>query len=65
MIRGILHNQFLVSVMQAMGLSPADYERDGQPGYGSTDTQTKDPVRWATDYDLGSVGEPLPGFLST
>lgn len=64
-IRGIPHNQFLVSVLQAMGLSPSDYERDGQPGYGSTDTQTKDPGLWATDYDLSSVGDPLPGLLSS
>jgi Protein of unknown function (DUF1552) len=63
-IQGIPHNQFLVSVLQAMGLSPADYERGGQPGYGSTDTQTKDPNLWATDYDLSSVGDPLPGFLT-
>lgn len=62
-IRGIPHNQFLVSVLQAMGLSPEDYERDGQPGYGSTDTQTKDPNLFATDYDLRSVGDPLPGFM--
>lgn len=63
-IRGIPHNQFLVSVLQAMGLSPEDYERNGQPGYGSTDTQTKDPNLWATDYDLDRVGDPLPGFLT-
>jgi hypothetical protein len=63
-IQGIPHNQFLVSVLQAMGLSPSDYERGGQPGYGSTDTQTKDPNLWATDYDLSRVGDPLPGFLA-
>jgi hypothetical protein len=64
-IRGIPHNRFLVSVLQAMGLSPADYERDGQPGYGSTDTQDKDPELWATDYDLAQVGQPLPGLAAT
>lgn len=63
-IRGIPHNQFLVSVLQAMGLSPDDYERNGQPGYGATDTQTKDPNLWATDYDLTRVGEPLPGLMT-
>lgn len=63
-IRGIPHNQFLVAILQAMGLSPEDYERNGQAGYGSTDTQTKDPNLWATDYDLSRVGEPLPGFLA-
>ncbi len=63
-IRGIPHNRFLVSVLQAMGLSPADYERGGQPGYGSTSTNGKDPTLWATDYDLGQVGQPLPGLLA-
>ena len=47
MIRGIPHNQFLLSVMQAMGLSPEDYERDGEPGYGSTAID-RDPTLWAT-----------------
>lgn len=64
-IRGIPHNQFLVSVLQAMGLSPEDYERGGQPGYGSTDVQTKDPNLWATDYDLSTVGNPLPGLMKS
>lgn len=64
-IRGIPHNQFLVSVLRAMGLSPEDYERGGQPGYGSTDVQTKDPNLWATDYDLSTVGNPLPGLMKS
>jgi hypothetical protein len=45
-----------------MGLSPADYERNGQPGYGSTDTQDKDPTLWATNYDLSQIGQILPGI---
>ena len=45
-----------------MGLSPADYERGGQRGYGSTSTQGKEPNLWATDYDLGQIGEILPGI---
>jgi hypothetical protein len=60
-IRGIPHNQFLVSVLQAMGLSPADYERGGQPGYGST-VIDRDPTLWATDYDMSKVGDVLPGL---
>ena len=60
-IRGIPHNQFLVSVLQAMGLSPEDYERGGQPGYGSTAID-RDPTLWATDYDLSKVGDVLPGL---
>jgi hypothetical protein len=35
-IRGMPHNQFLVTVLKAMGLSPEDYETNGEPGYGST-----------------------------
>jgi hypothetical protein len=64
-IRGIPHNRFLVSVLQSMGLAPADYERNGQPGYGSTNTGDKDPTLWATDYDLSQIGQPLPGLASS
>jgi hypothetical protein len=61
-IQGIPHNQFLVSVLQAMGLSPADYERDGKPGYGSTSVSGRSGNTWAVDYDLASVGQVLPGI---
>lgn len=61
-IKGIPHNRFLVSVLQAMGLEPADYEIGGSPGYGSTSTSGKDPSSWPTDYDLTQVGNVLPGI---
>jgi hypothetical protein len=61
-IKGIPHNRFLVTVLQAMGLSPSDYEQPGQPGYGSTSTSGRDPNLWPTNYDLATVGEPLPGI---
>jgi hypothetical protein len=61
-IKGIPHNRFLVTALQAMGLSPADYERGGQAGYGSTSTNGRDPSAWATDYDLSQVGQILPGI---
>jgi len=61
-IKGIPHNRFLVTVLQAMGLSPADYERSGQAGYGSTSTAGKSSDAWAVDYDLASVGQILPGI---
>ncbi len=64
-IKGIPHNQFLVSVLQAMGLSPEDYEIDGSPGYGSTSTSGRDSSLWPVDYDLSQVGNPLPDLLST
>src|SRR5690606_36205590 len=61
-IKGIPHNRFLVTVLQAMGLSPADYEIDGQAGYGSTSVNGCDGALWPTDYDLEQVGNPLPGI---
>lgn len=64
-IRGIPHNRFLVSVLQAMGLDPDDYERGGQRGYGSTDTSGRDPDAWPVDYDLDAIGDPLPGLMNT
>lgn len=57
--RDASHDQFLVTVLQAMGLSPEDYERDGQAGYGSMSIDN-DPALWATDYDMARVGDPLP-----
>jgi hypothetical protein len=61
-IRGIPHNRFLVTVLQAMGLSPEDYEIDGQPGYGSTSVNGRDGSLWPIDYNLDEVGAPLPGL---
>jgi len=61
-IQGIPHNQFLVTALQAMGLSPADYERNGQKGYGSTSVSGRDNDTFAVDYDLSKVGDLLPGI---
>jgi len=61
-IKGIPHNRFLVTAMQAMGLAPADYERNGTPGYGSTDTSGHDPGSWPVSYDLSTIGQILPGI---
>ena len=61
-IKGVPHNRFLVTVLQAMGLSPTDYERDGKPGYGSTSTSGRDGNAWPVDYDMASVGQILPGI---
>ena len=61
-IKGIPHNRFLVTALQAMGLSAADYERDGAPGYGSTSTSGRDGNLWPVDYDMASVGQILPGI---
>lgn len=61
-IEGIPHNRLLATVLQAMGLEPADYERDGTPGYGSISTSGRDPNLWPVDYDFDAVGEILPGI---
>jgi hypothetical protein len=61
-IQGIPHNQFLVTALQAMGLAPADYERNGQKGYGSTSVSGRSSDTWAVDYDLSKVGDVLPGI---
>ncbi len=61
-IKGIPHNRFLVTVLQAMGLSPEDYEIGGNPGYGSTSTSGRDGNLWPVDYDLSQVGQVLPGI---
>jgi hypothetical protein len=61
-IKGIPHNQFLVTAMQAMGLAPADYETGGKAGYGSTSVSGRSSDTWAVDYDLTTVGQILPGI---
>jgi hypothetical protein len=43
MYPGIMYNQFLVTVLQAMGLSPADYERPGILGYSGALLINNDP----------------------
>ncbi len=61
-IKGIPHNQFLVTALQEMGLSPADYERNGMKSYGSPDVSGRSTDTWAVDYDLSTVGNILPGI---
>jgi hypothetical protein len=62
LIPGLPHNRLLVTVMQAMGLKPADYERGGVLGYGPT-AYADIPYNWPKNYDLGLLGTPLPGLL--
>lgn len=62
MIEGVPYNRLLVSILQAMGLTPADYVRDGQPGYGSYAQYGKDARSFAVDYDASQHGLPLPGL---
>ena len=53
----------MVTILQAMGLVPADYERAGRPGYGHADIFDA-PYAWPDDaWDTGRIGEPLPGIF--
>lgn len=62
LIPGIPHNRLLVTVLRAMGLAPADYERDGRLGYGHTDMFGV-AYGWPDDaYEFAQIGNPLPGI---
>jgi hypothetical protein len=68
-VRGIPHNQFCNTVLQAMGLSPSDYERSGMAGFGERKTtgkmgvspNSKSPL-FPIDYRFNRIGEVLPGI---
>ncbi len=63
LIPGLPHNRLLVTILQAMGLTPADYERGGLPGYGHTE-RFLGPYNLADSaYDFGAIGSPLPGIF--
>jgi hypothetical protein len=62
LIPGVPLNRLLVTILQAMGLSPADYERGGRPGYGHIEVFDV-AYNWPTDaYDMAQIGSPLPGI---
>jgi hypothetical protein len=52
----------MVSILQACGLQPSDYQElnNGQPGWGSLSTAGKDFNLHAIDYDFGQAVNPLP-----
>ena len=62
-VEGVPHNRLLVSLLRALGLRPEDYERPGQPGYGSYSTAGKSARDYPIDYDASRHGDPLPGLL--
>jgi hypothetical protein len=62
LIPGLPHNRLLVTILQAMNLVPADYERDGQPGYGHTEMFHGPYNLPSSAYSMGTIGEPLPGI---
>lgn len=64
LIPGLPHNRLLVTALQAMGLKPSDYERNGNPGYGPPGPVGTQPWGWPSNaYDLSQLGKPLPGLL--
>lgn len=63
LIPGMPHKRLLTTILQSMGLSPNDYERDGLAGYGH-DEHFGGPYNLGPDpYDYGAMGEPLPGIF--
>ena len=62
-IEGVQYNRLLVSIMQAMGLSPAEYEREAGRGFGEYRPVGKGDG-FARDYDESTVGQPLPGLFA-
>jgi len=63
LIPGEPHNRLMVTILQAMGLSPADYERDGRPGYGHTDFFLGPYNMPESVYTAADYGKPLPGIF--
>lgn len=59
---GVPHNRWLVTMLQAMGLQPSDYERGGQPGYGYGQIVSA-PWMWP-GYANPQLGVPLPGITA-
>lgn len=57
------YNQLLVTILQAMGLTPADYERYGIKGYGvNMSANQKRNSRYSAF--IGEVGNPLPRLFT-
>jgi hypothetical protein len=64
LIPGVAHNRLLVTILQAMGLAPEDYEIGGNPGYGHValfDGAYNIP---ADAYPMADAGKPLPGIFA-
>lgn len=61
-IEGVPYNRLMVTLLQAMGLSPEDYERAAGQGFGETRTLGKSADAFAVDYDFSQIGAVLPGI---
>ncbi len=64
LIPGVPHNRLLVTILQAMGLSPADYEQGGRPGYGHTEMFFGPYNMPQSVYAFGDIDKPLPGLFA-
>jgi hypothetical protein len=62
LIPGVPHNRLMVTILQAMGLSPADYE-DGMAGYGHREMFDGPYNLTADAYAMADIGKPLPGIF--
>ena len=60
-VEGVQFNRLLVTIMQAMGLTPDEYEREPGRGYGEYRPVGKG-GGFARDYDESNVGDILPGI---
>jgi hypothetical protein len=56
--RGRPYNSLLISLLQAMGLDPADYEAPGKPGYGDYANNYQD------QYSVADGQQPLPSLTA-
>jgi Protein of unknown function (DUF1552) len=62
LVPGVQHNRLMVTILQAMGLTPDDYEQ-GTPGYGHA-VEFNGPYNWPADaYASSPIDEPLPGIF--
>jgi hypothetical protein len=64
LIPGIPHNRLNVTILQAMGLSPEDYEQGGTPGYGHAAVFNAAYGLGAANYTMADIGKPLPGIFT-
>ena len=63
LIRGVPYNRLLVTLLQTMGITPEEYERPGQKGYGSYSRAGIDHVTHKLTYDESKFGSVLPGLM--
>ncbi len=65
-IEGVPYNRLMVTLLQAFGLTPEQYQplNHGQPGWGSLSTAGKTSTAHAIDYDFGQAVNPLPDIFT-